>query len=272
VEVKAEKIRTILKTNECHAVNKRWYSKSVDAKLHETTKSTGLLSSAQNTLKRYGQLYRTLLVMLGPVLPNWIAEQKIHRLLSNHGIHQVLVNLGSGPANYFGRKDIINVDLSPFENVDLVSSADALPIQNESVDLIINVAMLEHARNPTQIIDEMLRILKPGGIAILFVPFLQPFHAAPSDFGRWTNIGAKELVKGFKSADIIIGAGPTSSLLWIAQHWLALLFSFGIKPIHDALFILLMLLTFPLKYLDYIFVMIPGANIISSGFYIIARK
>ena len=101
---------------------------------------------------------------------------------------------------------------------------------------------------------------------------MQPFHAAPTDYTRWTHSGATKLVSAFSEAEIIIGAGPTSGLLWVFQHWVAIVFSFGIKPLHDFLFIIMMIFTSPLKFLDILTDQIPNAEIISSGFYIIAKK
>jgi SAM-dependent methyltransferase len=168
--------------------------------------------------------------------------------------------------------DIINIDIFTFNEVDIVADAVDLPIRDHSVDVIINMAMLEHVANPETIIREMHRMLKKDGEFFCFLPFIQPFHAAPDDFHRWTIEGAKHCFKMFRHTDVAIAAGPTSGMLWVAQEWLSILFSFGSRTIHDILFIFLMVLTAPFKLADLALVHFPNAEKIASGFLITGKK
>ena len=79
----------------------------------------------------------------------------------------------------------INVDIFPFDEVDIVANAFELPIETETVDCIFNLGMLEYVSNPEIIVREMNRVIKPGGTIIAAIPFMQPFHAAPRDYHRW---------------------------------------------------------------------------------------
>jgi 2-polyprenyl-6-hydroxyphenyl methylase/3-demethylubiquinone-9 3-methyltransferase len=45
-----------------------------------------------------------------------------------------------------------------------------LPFDNESFDVVLLVAVLEHTREPWRILAEARRVLKPGGRAIMVVP------------------------------------------------------------------------------------------------------
>ena len=101
---------------------------------------------------------------------------------------------------------------------------------------------------------------------------MQPFHASPYDFSRRTVEGMKVLYKDFDTIELKPSGGPTSGLLWIFQEWVSILLSFGIKPLHYLLNIVLMLLTFPLKFLDFILIYHPMSKNISSGFLYIGRK
>ena len=66
--------------------------------------------------------------------------------------------------------------------------------------------------------------------------------------------------------------GPTSALLWVFQEWLSLVLSFGIKQLHIFWYIVLMLVTWPVKYLDLILGRLEYANKISSAFILICKK
>ncbi len=231
-----------------------------------------LLGKIQNVLKHYGKIYYALLYWFAPVLSSYANRNRLKKLLASYGKEDIILNLGSGPAHLYGRKDIINIDIFAFDEVDIVADAADLQIKDESVDCIINVAMLEHVHHPKRIVKEMRRILREGGEIFCYLPFMQPFHAAPDDFRRWTISGTRELFSEFKEVEVFIGAGPTSGFLWVFQEWLSILLSFGSKTLHDILFLAIMLLTWPIKFLDIFMVKLPYAENIASGFCVVARK
>ena len=194
------------------------------------------------------------------------------RFLRDHvkGREQVVLNLGSGNRDL--GPEISNVDLFPYDKVDLVCDAACLPLKDASADIVINVALLEHVEDPARVMREIWRVLKPGGTVYTFVPFMQGFHASPRDYFRWTSEGVRILHEGFEPLEIINEGGPTSALLWMLQEWLAMALSFGIRPLYRTLYLLLMLATFPIKYLDIILVRHPLAKHISSGFTYVGIK
>jgi SAM-dependent methyltransferase len=241
-------------------------------KILEISAGNSLKGYIQSYCKKWGDLYSQLVLILGPVISSIRFKKLQKTLLAKYTKDSIVLSIGSGPHVYMGRNDIINCDLFEFPNVDIVCEVSSLPIKDNSVDYIINVAMLEHVKNPNIIIQQMLRVSKKDGIVLCWVPFIQPFHAAPEDYFRWTKNGAKELFKDFSSVDVGIGAGPTSGMLWIVQEWLSLVLSFGNSALKDIIFLILMVLTFPVKYLDIIFERYPNADKLASGFYIYAKK
>lgn len=226
----------------------------------------------QNFLKSHGRIYYLLIKLFSPVFDHPSSQRKIRNLLKTYGEGSIILNLGSGPSHYMGREDIVNIDLSPYREVDIVADVLDLPIGSGTVDLIINVAMLEHVVDPKTVVDEMHRILKGGGKIICFLPFIQPFHAAPNDFQRWTREGIGRLFSCFDHVEISMGCGPTSGMLWVVQEWLSILLSFGSKTLHDIFFLVLMVCTAPIKIFDTFMVKLPYAEKIASGFYVIGQK
>ena len=118
---------------------------------------------------------------------------------------------------------------------------------------------------------EKAGILKPGGKLYCFIPFMQPFHASPYDFQRFTYEGMKQQFKDFKIISLK-SVGPTSGMLWVLQEWFALVFSFGIKPLHTLLYLFFMVVTFPIKFLDVILQFHPMSKNMASGFSILVEK
>jgi SAM-dependent methyltransferase len=50
------------------------------------------------------------------------------------------------------------------------AAGEALPYENDSFDLILSHEVLEHVQDDRQAVQEMVRVLRPGGRAVIFVP------------------------------------------------------------------------------------------------------
>ncbi len=61
-----------------------------------------------------------------------------------------------------------------------------LSIDDNSIDCVVLTEVLEHLYNPKDVLTELKRILKPGGILIGTVPFFMSEHEQPYDYHRYT--------------------------------------------------------------------------------------
>ena len=149
--------------------------------------------------KRFSKLYNFLIFLISPVYSD---QKELKSFLDNHVNNKdvIAVNLGSGSSDISDK--VSNVDVFAYNNVDLTCSVEKLPFRDESVDAIVNIAVLEHLPNPETVVDEFYRILKKGGVIYLHFPFIQGFHASPDDFSRRTYEGIKVLLKDFEELDI----------------------------------------------------------------------
>jgi SAM-dependent methyltransferase len=219
------------------------------------------LNAIKERVKNYnGALYSAAIDCVGPVYTGLTLRDYFPE-----GLPQgLLLNLGAGVSTL--APEIINVDLAPYPNLHLVCSLESLPLRDGSVDGIVCVAVLEHVRSPAEVVREMHRVLRPGGQAACFVPFMQGEHASPYDFQRYTPAGLAELFSQFSVLETR-GVGPTSALVWILQEWLALFFSLGSTRLYRMLVPATWLLS-PLKYLDRFMNHHPAARVIATGFLI----
>lgn len=89
--------------------------------------------------------------------------------------------------------------------VDIVCDIINMPLENNSIDVILCSEVFEHLKNPILALKEFSRILKPGGKLLLTAPFCSLVHMAPyhycSGFSEfWYNEHLQNL--GFKINEI----------------------------------------------------------------------
>lgn len=67
-------------------------------------------------------------------------------------------------------------------------------IPKESFDVIICTQVLEHVAAPEKALSELYRLLAPGGLLLLSVPFHSFIHGSPDDYWRFTPSALKKMV------------------------------------------------------------------------------
>lgn len=76
---------------------------------------------------------------------------------------------------------------------DVVYNGDRMPFEDASFDTVLNVQVLEHTSRPAELLRDMARVLKPGGLLIISVPFSFRLHEEPHDYFRYSPHGLREL-------------------------------------------------------------------------------
>ena len=225
------------------------------------------LDVLKSKLKKFSKIYYWLINVISPVFVDREQKHFISNYIDND---KMTLNVGSGNSKIV--EHICNVDIFAYDNVDVVCDIADLPFLDNSIDVVFNSAVLEHVPNPQKVVDEIYRVLKPNGVIYTAFPFMQGFHASPYDFTRVTEEGIKILHQDFELIEVKLFGGPTSGMLWVLQEWIAILFSFGNKKLHMLIYLFVMVITAPIKFLDYFLIKHPMAKNISSGFVYIGKK
>jgi len=184
-----------------------------------------------------------------------------------------LLNLGSGTTDY-GDSRVTNLDIAPGDHVDVVGVAEELPFPDASFDGALMLAVLEHVVDAHRALAELRRVLRPNGMLLIAIPFMQGYHPSPLDRRRFSREGLQAELEqhGFEVDETGIVNGPASAMTWIAAEFLALLLSGRSRRLHRFALAFSSWLVWPIKWLDVWLVRHENAEVIASGVWATAER
>ncbi len=103
----------------------------------------------------------------------------------------------------FGAREHIGCDIQDGPGVDRIEDIHHLSFDDNSVGSIICLETLEHVADPLRAVQEMHRVLRPGGIIAMSSLMFFPIHAHPWDFWRFTPEGFELLLQPFESSLVV---------------------------------------------------------------------
>lgn len=205
------------------------------------------------------------------------ALREIDRMLSGNPSAKILV-VGGGEQrqqieaflNSMGKHLIYCCDVDINADIDVFCDAHNLPFGNNTFDLVVTTAVLEHVIRPERVAAEIYRVVKLGGILYSEIPFLQQVHEGAYDFTRFTHSGHRRLFNGFTETKSGIIAGPATVLVWSIESFLLMFFVNTIFFFPTK--IIIRLAIFWIKYLDLLLVNNPAALDGASCTYFLGQK
>lgn len=109
----------------------------------------------------------------------------------------LVLDVGSGRGDFASLlADMRHVALEvyPYPETDLVCDlTQRNPLRPESVDAIILANVLEHVYNAPTLMAQLARVMKPGAVLLVAIPFLLKVHQAPVDYVRFTHFALERL-------------------------------------------------------------------------------
>jgi len=100
--------------------------------------------------------------------------------------------------------DVVSFDIYATNETTFVGDAHRIPLADSSFDAVWIQAVLEHVYSPVLVVDEIARVLRPGGLIYAETPFLQPVHEGAYDYLRFSPSGHRLLFPAFDE----LAAGP----------------------------------------------------------------
>lgn len=143
-------------------------------------------------------------------------------------VHGKLLDIGCGVKPY---RPLFNVDQhlgvdwpnSGHQlNVEAYADVQSLPFADQSFDTLLCTEVIEHLPQPWKAMNEMARVLKPGGHLILSAPFVHIHHEFPHDYYRFTFFGLQTQVvqAGLLPLAIWARGGPVSVFMDLMSRFI----------------------------------------------------
>lgn len=114
---------------------------------------------------------------------------------------------------------------------DIVGDIQKMPFANSSLDGLIVIAVLQHVEDQKKAWAEIHRVLKPGGHAFIYVPFLYYYAGLKGyykDYWRFSRDAVEMLSSAFEKVEIspVRGAietwiyiSPIGRIKWLHPVW-----------------------------------------------------
>lgn len=118
----------------------------------------------------------------------------------------VVLDVGAKQAPYkddLGASEYRTLDIDPACAPDLCCDLHDIDAPDESFDTILATEVLEHLHDPQRAVDEMHRLLKPGGVCLLSTRFLYEYHPDPQDYFRFSEDALAHLFRHFSHVEIL---------------------------------------------------------------------
>jgi len=151
------------------------------------------------------------------------------------------IGCGFKPYKELFKGEYVGIDYTADSEADIVCDSAHIPLPDSQFDAIICTQTLPHVPNLLGTVAEMKRLLKPGGLAFVSVPFgiktvaeVEPIDKAPlsnfsdsvlsfwrQDFWRFTQCGLVVLFKDFTIVWLKPMSGYAGTLLQGINYFLA---------------------------------------------------
>jgi len=181
----------------------------------------------------------------------------------------VCISIGGGPSRV--DQNLLNLNIGPFPNVDIVADAHSLPYASNSVDAIHCEAVFEHLYTPTLAVHEICRVMKKGGKVFICTPFLQVYHGYPHHYQNFTLTGHINL---FEKAGLkIISSGTCVGPTYVLRRMIAVFITnYTPFPINKILRVIWAGVSIAIAPLDILLRKKNNSHIMASTTYLLAEK
>jgi len=143
--------------------------------------------------------------------PSLLREAE-HQALSKITLSGTVLDLGGEKGSEYlsylqGEFEVTALNLDESAVPDILHDLEKpLPIADKSYDNVLLINVLEHIFDYHQLLNEAIRVVRPGGSIVIVVPFLFPIHPSPSDFWRFSGQTLERLLTSLNLEQVRVHA------------------------------------------------------------------
>lgn len=133
---------------------------------------------------------------------------EIEEFAASLGPGDLVLDAGAGEAPYRSLFSNADYESADFQQVDKEYASTtytcdlaSIPVEDQRYDAIVFSQVMEHLPEPAAVLDELFRVLKPGGQVMYSGPLFFEEHERPYDYYRYTQYGVRHL---FERAGFVI--------------------------------------------------------------------
>jgi SAM-dependent methyltransferase len=127
-------------------------------------------------------------------------------MLRQLGKNKSVLEIGSSSYEVYRQfltsSDYKSLDIVKHDSVDIVGDIHTLDWESSYFEIILGIEILEHLYDPKTAIQQVFRLLKPGGVCIFSTRFMFPYHPCEKDYYRFTKDSLENLFESFTYVQI----------------------------------------------------------------------
>ena len=120
-----------------------------------------------------------------------------------------------------GVTELTRFDIASDDPDVIIGRIESMPFEDGRFDSALCNAVLEHIIDPERAMAELARVVRKGGHIVATVPFLQPYHACPGDYRRYTADGLAQLGRnaGLEVIEVLPVHSFAQTFGWLLWEW-----------------------------------------------------
>jgi SAM-dependent methyltransferase len=142
---------------------------------------------------------------LFPTCRRALLERALARLDLRDRRAVLVVGAGDDPYRHLfpAAREYLCLDVEYTPGVtDVVADVQEMPLELHRFDCVLATECMEHVADPFKFVEQISRVLQPGGLAVVTVPFLFHQHGDPHDFWRPTRECLARLLSAYRQVEI----------------------------------------------------------------------